>query len=124
VLILEGLDCPNGAIFATGECGPRRGYEWATGSAERLVEFPLMDAWAAGLQKNLNLRPGRDNSGASNSYLRSGEEFVLVDIESFLLITAHQVDVELGYTDFAEAVELFTVVVDGPITQKRRRLRR
>src|SRR5882724_10326988 len=87
----------------------------ATGSAERLVECSF-DGCMGGRapEKPQPSRPGRDKfRGEQQLFCVVGKNFVLVDIESFLLFTAHQVDVELGYTDFAEAVELFTVVVDG-----------
>jgi hypothetical protein len=32
------------------------------------------------------------------------QDFMLVDIEGFFFVAGHQVDVELGYADFAEAV--------------------
>src|SRR5882724_2120127 len=87
----------------------------ATGSAERLVECSF-DGCMGGRapEKPQPSRPGRDKfRGEQQLFCVVGKNFVLVDIESFLLFTAHQVDVELGYTDFAEAVELFTVVVEG-----------
>src|SRR5260370_5053364 len=37
----------------------------------------------------------------------------VVDVEGFLLVAGHEVDVELGDAYFAEAVELLAVLVDG-----------
>src|SRR5882724_2630664 len=87
----------------------------AATSAERLVECSFDGCMAGGApEKPQPSRPGRDKfRGEQQLFCVVGKNFVLVDIESFLLITAHQVDVELGYTDFAEPIELFTVVVDG-----------
>src|SRR6266403_1033232 len=87
----------------------------ATASAGGLAECSF-DGCIGGRapEKPQPSRPGRDKfRGEQQLFCVVGKNFVLVDIESFLLFTAHQVDVELGYTDFAEAVELFTVVVDG-----------
>src|SRR5882724_6187061 len=87
----------------------------ATASVERLVECSFDGCMGGGdPEKPQPSRPGRDKfRGEQQLFCVVGKNFVLVDIESFLLFTAHQVDVELGYTDFAEAVEFFTVVVDG-----------
>src|SRR6266705_5355088 len=42
------------------------------------------------------------------------QDFVLVDVEGFFFVAAHEINVELGYADFAEAVQFFAMLVDGP----------
>jgi len=44
--------------------------------------------------------------GAARSRLFGivGEDFVVIDVEGFFLVTAHEVDVELGDPDRAEAL--------------------
>src|ERR1700731_5123844 len=41
------------------------------------------------------------------------QDFVLVAIERFLFVSGHQIDVELGDPDLAQAVELLAMLVDG-----------
>src|SRR6266705_3199876 len=41
------------------------------------------------------------------------QDFVLVDVEGIFLVAAHEINVELGYADFAEAVQFFAMLVDG-----------
>jgi len=42
-----------------------------------------------------------------------GHDFAFIHVQSFFFVATHEVDVELGDANFAEAVELFAVLVDG-----------
>src|SRR6266404_4678 len=50
---------------------------------------------------------------ASISVVVVGQDSLVVDVEGFFFVARHEVDVELGYADLAEAVELLAMLLDG-----------
>ena len=67
-----------------------------TGANPATAGRPLIDV----------LRVLTPQGGAARSRLFGivGEDFVVIDVEGFFLVTAHEVDVELGDADRAEAL--------------------
>ncbi len=48
---------------------------------------------------------------ASISVVVVGQDSLVVDVEGFFFVARHEVDVELGYADLAEAVELLAMLL-------------